>query len=167
MVVMLIKNSVVARQPSNECSIHITNMFQELELWTNVLESLFHNTWIRIGKHSILERGHINISTSKQLICPPTGIIEGPLCRALLQALRTSSYQGISVKRQHRHITLKSYLSVCLVGNNSRNTINGFAGRSHIDKKRRRSVDWGRGVVREKIGGEKSKTGREISSFIL
>jgi hypothetical protein len=74
---MLVKNSVVTRQPFNEFSIHLTNTIHEMKILADVLEGLLHYTWIRKGEHTILKRGHINISTSKRLICPPTGIIEG------------------------------------------------------------------------------------------
>jgi hypothetical protein len=112
-------------------------VLHETELHANILKRLFHDTWIRTSEHTILERGHINISTLKRLICPPTGIIEGWFC----QALRTSSCQGINVKRQHRHITLNSYLSMRSVPNDHRNAINCLAGGSHV-KVRMRKEYW-------------------------
>jgi hypothetical protein len=131
---MLIENSVVTRQPFNEFGIHLPNMIHVLEVSPNVLERLLHNTRIGEGNHTILERGHINISTSKQLICPPTGIMEGQVWQALFQALRVSSYQGISVKRQHLHITLNSYLRMHLKLRLDGNVINSLAGRSHVEE---------------------------------
>jgi hypothetical protein len=98
-VMMLVKNSVVTRQSSNKFGIHLSKTIHILKVSSNVLEGLLHNTRIGESDHTILERGHINISTSKQLICPPTGIIEGRVRRVRSQDFKVSSYQGISVKK--------------------------------------------------------------------
>jgi hypothetical protein len=74
---MAVENCVVTRQPSDQFGVHFPNLAHIAEVLSDILESLFHDTRIGEGNHSILERGHINISTSKRLICPPTGIIEG------------------------------------------------------------------------------------------
>jgi hypothetical protein len=108
-------------------------MVNELEVLPDIEESLLHNTRIGEGDHTILERGHISILTSKQLKCPPTGIMEERVRRALFKGLRVSSYQGIRVKRQHCHITLNSYLSMFPKTDLGRNTINGISGGRHVD----------------------------------
>jgi hypothetical protein len=64
---MPVENSIVTRQSFNEFGIQVTNMINELQILPNIEESLLHDTRIGEGNHTILERGHIRISTSKQL----------------------------------------------------------------------------------------------------
>jgi hypothetical protein len=76
-VVMSIQDCVVARQPRDQFGVHITNMGKNVKVPSDIVKGGFHDTRIAENDHTILERGHINISTSKRLICPPTGNIEG------------------------------------------------------------------------------------------
>jgi hypothetical protein len=57
--------------------IHIPQRIEEINVFANDLESILNDLRIGGSGYAILERGHVNISTSKWLTCPPTHIREG------------------------------------------------------------------------------------------